>query len=39
VNFIMSSYIINDTVAIDATYFEARDQAPPKQEKPKPEPK
>lgn len=32
-------FINDDTVAIDATHFEARDQAPPKEEKPKPEPK
>ena len=36
---IEEGYIIDDTVAIDATHFEARDQAPPKKEKPKPEPK
>src|SRR5699024_235621 len=36
---IKEGYIIDDTVAIDATHFEARDQAPPKQEKPNPEPK
>src|SRR5699024_8384742 len=28
-------YIIDDTIAIDATHFEARDQTPPKQDKPK----
>jgi len=32
-------YIIDDTIAIDATHFEARDQTPPKQDKPKSEPK
>src|SRR5690625_1837224 len=32
-------FITDDTVAIDATHFEARDQAPTKEEKPKPEPK
>lgn len=32
-------FIPDDTVAIDATHFEARDQAPPKQEKEKPAPK
>lgn len=33
-------FIIDDTIAIDATHFEARDQAPTKkEEKPKPEPK
>src|SRR5690625_2233314 len=33
-------FIIDDTVAIDATHFEARDQAPTKKEEgPKPEPK
>ncbi|MBB6451184.1 hypothetical protein HNR44_003178 [Geomicrobium halophilum] len=36
---IAEGFIIDDTVAIDATHFEARDQAPPKEEKPKPEPK
>src|SRR5690625_1617386 len=36
---IEEGYIIDDTVAIDATHFVARDQAPPKKEKPKPEPK
>ena len=30
--------IHQDTVAIDATHFEARDQAPPKEAKPKEEP-
>lgn len=33
------SFITDDTVAIDATHIEARDQAPAKQEKEKPEPK
>ncbi len=32
-------FIIDDTVAIDATHFEARDQVPPKKEKSKPRPK
>src|SRR5699024_2721053 len=32
-------FITDDTVAIDATHFEARDQAPPKQEKEKLAPK
>jgi transposase len=36
---IAEGFIIDDTVAIDATHFEARDQAPPKEEKPKIEPK
>src|SRR5690625_5211444 len=36
---IKEGYIIDDTIAIDATHFEARDQIPPKEEKPKPEPK
>src|SRR5699024_2121665 len=36
---IREGYITDDTVAIDATHFEARDQAPPKKEKPKTEPK
>lgn len=36
---IAEGFIMDDTVAIDATHFEARDQAPPKEEKPKPEPK
>jgi transposase len=35
---ISEGFIMDDTVAIDATHFEARDQAPPKEEKPKPEP-
>src|SRR5690625_2167717 len=32
-------FIIDDTVAIDATHFEARDWAPSKEKKPKREPK
>ena len=32
-------YITDETLAIDATHIEARDQAPAKQEKEKPEPK
>jgi len=36
---ITEGFIIDDTIAIDATHFEARDQAPPKEEKPKPQPK
>ncbi len=36
---IAEGFIDDDTVAIDATHFEARDQAPPKEEKPKAEPK
>ena len=36
---VAEGYIIDETIAIDATHFEARDQAPPKEEKPKPEPK
>jgi transposase len=36
---IAEGFIIDDTVAIDATHFEARDQAPPKEQKPKAEPK
>jgi transposase len=36
---IVEGFITDDTVAIDATHFEARDQAPPKEEKPKAEPK
>jgi transposase len=36
---IEEGFIIDDTVAIDATHFEARDQAPPKEEKPKAKPK
>lgn len=34
----LESFITDDTAATDATHFEARDQAPPKVEKPKPEP-
>lgn len=36
---IEEGFIMDDTVAIDATHFEARDQAPQKEDKPKPEPK
>ncbi|WP_268810672.1 IS1182 family transposase [Heyndrickxia coagulans] len=36
---ISEGFIMDDTVAIDATHFEARDQAPPKKEKPDKEPK
>jgi len=36
---IEEGFITDDTAATDATHFEARDQAPPKEEKPKPEPK
>ena len=36
---IAEGFITDDTVAIDATHFEARDQAPPKEEKQKSEPK
>src|SRR5699024_6910232 len=36
---IAEGYILDETIAIDATHFEARDQAPPKEDKPKPEPK
>lgn len=36
---ISEGFITDDTVAIDSTHFEARDQAPPKEEKPKDEPK
>lgn len=36
---IAEGFIMDDTVAIDATHFEARDQAPPKEEKQKPAPK
>lgn len=32
-------FIQDDTIAIDATHIEARDQAPPKDNQPKPEPK
>ncbi|MFB7305541.1 MULTISPECIES: IS1182 family transposase [Bacillati] len=35
---IAEGFITDDTVAIDATHFEARDQAQPKEEKPKSEP-
>ena len=35
---ITEGFINDDTVAIDATHIEARDQAPPKEEKPEPEP-
>src|SRR5690625_2476474 len=36
---IKEGYIIDDTITIDATHFESRNQAPPKQDKPKTEPK
>jgi len=36
---IEEGFITDDTVATDATHFEARDQAPPKEEKPKQKPK
>lgn len=36
---ITEGFIADDTVAIDATHFEARDQAPPKEEKAKTEPR
>lgn len=36
---IEEGFIIDDTIAIDATHFEARDQAPVKEKKEKPEPK
>src|SRR5699024_3116486 len=36
---IEEGFITDDTIAIDATHFEARDHAPPKQEKEKPAPK
>lgn len=36
---IAEGFILDDTVAIDATHFEARDQAPLKKEKPKAAPK
>lgn len=36
---ITEGFISDDTVAIDATHFEAKDQAPPKEEKPQTEPK
>lgn len=32
-------FIYDETIAIDATHIEARDQAPPKDDQPKPEPK
>ena len=38
-NAISEGFIQDDTVAIDATHFEARDKVPAKQEKPKEEPK
>ncbi|MCC3358487.1 transposase [Bacillus sp. REN16] len=38
-NAITEGFISDDTVAIDATHFEAKDQAPPKEEKPITEPK
>src|SRR5690625_3965909 len=36
---IQEGYIVDETISIDATHFEARDQAPPKKEKIKSEPK
>lgn len=36
---ISEGFITDDAVAIDATHFEARDQAPPKEDKPETEPK
>src|SRR5690625_6312300 len=36
---ITEGFIVEETIAIDATHFEARDQAPPKEEKPKAKPK
>lgn len=36
---IQEGYIVDETIAIDATHFEARDQAPPKKENIKSEPK
>lgn len=36
---IEEGFINDDTAATDASHFEARDQAPSKEEKPKPEPK
>ncbi|QKS72333.1 transposase [Paenalkalicoccus suaedae] len=36
---ITEGFVTDDTVAIDATHFEAKDQAPPKEGKPKAEPK
>lgn len=35
---ITEGFIMDDTAAIDATHFEAKNQAPPKEEKPKTEP-
>ena len=36
---ILEGFINDDTIAIEATHFESPDQAPPKEEKQKPEPK
>lgn len=36
---ITEGFITDDTVSIDASHFEAKDQAPSKEEKPKSEPK
>jgi transposase len=36
---ITEGFVTDDTAALDATHFEAKDQAPPKEEKPKTEPK
>lgn len=36
---ITEGFITDDTAAVDATHFEAKEQAPPKEEKPKIEPK
>ena len=36
---ISEGFVTDDTAALDATHFEATDQAPPKEEKPKTEPK
>lgn len=36
---ITEGFISDDTVAVDSTHFEARDQAPPKEEKPEVQPK
>ena len=36
---IMEGFVADETIAIDATHIEARDQAPTKEEKPKQEPK
>ena len=36
---IAEGFIVDETIAIDATHFEARDQAPAKEEKPKTKPK